>query len=336
MALGEKKSVLMETDIGELVPPKNHAEQHRGGGSDPITPDMVGAACRPNLLDNWCFLPGFVVNQRGQDSYPTDGIWLDRFHGQNAKGELTASGCTITKTSDDGTGLFFQISENNILARGKYTLTALYEYKSKVQLGTDTFDFSPGAHTDTNQIAVGGDWYVDMYMDFAHIQNGTYSVRVYNVDAAGGACTLIAVKLELGDTQTLAHLDENGNWVLNEYPNYAEQLARCQRYYQQIGNAGLQDYSTIGTGFVERAGDTACGVIPLAVPMRMCPVASMYGQTACSSAEQSTGITGVQTIYNSSPAQIGVQFSLDGSMPIGGAVYFWAHPNGGVRLSAEL
>ena len=38
-----------------------------------------------------------------------------------------------------------------------------------------------------------------------------------------------AAKLELGPTQTLAHQDENGNWVLNEIPDYGEQLARCQR-----------------------------------------------------------------------------------------------------------
>ena len=40
--------------------------------------------------------------------------------------------------------------------------------------------------------------------------------------------TLLAAKLELGDTQTLAH-KENGVWVLNEIPDYGEQLARCQR-----------------------------------------------------------------------------------------------------------
>ena len=40
---------------------------------------------------------------------------------------------------------------------------------------------------------------------------------------------IIAIKLELGDTQTLAH-KENGVWVLNEIPDFGEQLARCQRY----------------------------------------------------------------------------------------------------------
>lgn len=45
---------------------------------------------------------------------------------------------------------------------------------------------------------------------------------------------ILAVKLELGSQQTLAHQDENGNWVLNEIPDFEEQLARCQRYQRKI------------------------------------------------------------------------------------------------------
>jgi hypothetical protein len=44
--------------------------------------------------------------------------------------------------------------------------------------------------------------------------------------------TVKAVKLELGSVQTLAHQDANGAWVLNEIPDYGEQLRRCQRYYR--------------------------------------------------------------------------------------------------------
>lgn len=47
--------------------------------------------------------------------------------------------------------------------------------------------------------------------------------------APGAEITLLAAKLELGDTQTLAH-KENGVWVLNEIPDFGEQLRRCQRY----------------------------------------------------------------------------------------------------------
>jgi hypothetical protein len=46
----------------------------------------------------------------------------------------------------------------------------------------------------------------------------------------GQALDIVAVKLEFGDTQTLAHKDINGKWVLNEAPSYAEQYAICKQY----------------------------------------------------------------------------------------------------------
>ena len=52
--------------------------------------------------------------------------------------------------------------------------------------------------------------------------------KTFTVTAQGK--TIRAVKLELGTQQTLAH-QENGVWVLNEIPNYVEQLRRCQRFY---------------------------------------------------------------------------------------------------------
>ena len=55
-----------------------------------------------------------------------------------------------------------------------------------------------------------------------------------------GTSTLKAAKLELGTAQTLAHQDENGNWQLNEIPDYGEQLARCQRYFRRIRRSYLR------------------------------------------------------------------------------------------------
>ena len=43
--------------------------------------------------------------------------------------------------------------------------------------------------------------------------------------------TILAVKLELGTQQTLAH-KENGVWVLNEIPKFGDQLMQCYRYAQ--------------------------------------------------------------------------------------------------------
>lgn len=47
---------------------------------------------------------------------------------------------------------------------------------------------------------------------------------------------LLAAKLEIGPTQTLAHR-EGDKWVLNEVPEYGEQLRRCQRYFRRIAPA---------------------------------------------------------------------------------------------------
>lgn len=47
---------------------------------------------------------------------------------------------------------------------------------------------------------------------------------------------MIAAKLELGDTQTLAH-KENGVWVLNEIPDFGEQLRRCE-FYRRVSASG--------------------------------------------------------------------------------------------------
>ena len=57
------------------------------------------------------------------------------------------------------------------------------------------------------------------------------------------AIQIQAVKLELGSEQTLAHnegTEENPVWVLNEVPDYGEELRKCQRYYQLFRTASLR------------------------------------------------------------------------------------------------
>ena len=66
------------------------------------------------------------------------------------------------------------------------------------------------------------------------------NTRIDIVNDSTNEIELKAVKLELGSQQTLAHQDENGNWVLNEIPDYGEQLARCQRYFQLYSSADIR------------------------------------------------------------------------------------------------
>lgn len=64
-------------------------------------------------------------------------------------------------------------------------------------------------------------------IDAVYTQNGERGQLIIETHSP---IKIKAVKLELGSQQTLAH-QENGVWVLNEIPDYGEQLRRCQRYY---------------------------------------------------------------------------------------------------------
>ena len=80
---------------------------------------------------------------------------------------------------------------------------------------------------------------------------------------------LVAVKLELGSQQTLAH-QENGVWVLNELPDYGEELSKCMRYLQVLS----APYDTSGNGVAIGYANNTVDLwvpIPLAVPMRISP-----------------------------------------------------------------
>ena len=71
------------------------------------------------------------------------------------------------------------------------------------------------------------------------------STKTYTITATGQ--TIKAAKLELGSEQTLAH-QENGVWVLNEIPDYGQELAKCQRYF----------YRWNGTFFVPTFSNGEC------------------------------------------------------------------------------
>ena len=73
--------------------------------------------------------------------------------------------------------------------------------------------------------------------------------------------TAVAAKLELGSTQTLAH-KEGDKWILNEIPDFGEQLRSCQRYFLKL------EKSTIGVvSGIENIGGSI--VYPIYFPTTM-------------------------------------------------------------------
>ena len=97
----------------------------------------------------------------------------------------------------------------------------------------------------------------------------TYDSASKTVTVTADGKKLVAVKLEIGPQQTLAH-QEDGAWVLNEIPDYGEELTKCMRYLQIISTP----YDTSGNGVAIGYANNTVDLwvpIPLAVPMRISP-----------------------------------------------------------------
>lgn len=104
-----------------------------------------------------------------------------------------------------------------------------------------------------------------LFSGSGNLMSGNHKFSIYL--GAGAKIKLTAVKLELGDTQTLAH-NENGVWVLNEIPDFGEQLRRCQRY-------AVDDNYHTTVGQLNYDGDTYCISVQFPCVMRTTPVITL-------------------------------------------------------------
>lgn len=178
-----------------------------------------------NLLYNWYFVN--PVNQRGLSIYNISNsrkISIDRWYGydggQAGKIEVTSGGVSITKSSG-GDGIYFSQKLEQDLTGETATFTVL----------TSTGTLFTGSAVIANDVAFISAW--PNIRGSALIENGRTVIQIYVYAAS---LTIKAVKLELGTEQTLAH-QENGQWVLNEIPDYGQELAKCRRYYSVIKNS---------------------------------------------------------------------------------------------------
>ena len=183
--------------------------------------------CNPNLLDNWYF--GNPVNQREQTSYTgTNTYTIDRWMTDNT---VTVVDGNIKVKRTGYAALFYQYLEDSLVdvIAGK---VVTYSALTTSGLMTVTTKLPPSKSSDWNtDDAVQGDLVLDTVKSGA----GKIYIRFTSV-VDGTEATIKAVKLELGPQQTLAH-QENGVWVLNEIPDYGEQLRKCQRYLRPAGYA---------------------------------------------------------------------------------------------------
>lgn len=198
---------------------------------------------RPNLLDNWYFGKGFPVNQRGQYIYASAGYSVDRWKivGSTTSVTVSASFLRISKSTDAGGEMLVQFVDNQDSLVGKtVTISALFYDGSFLQ---STVNIPAEIPSGTQSIApIGVQNGIGLYL---RAISGKLAISFYAIStyAAETNLDIIAVKMELGPTQTLAH-EENGTWVLNEIPDYDSELSKCQRYLR-IVNYNSENYTSV-------------------------------------------------------------------------------------------
>lgn len=185
--------------------------------------DTKAFPCNPNLFPNWYF--GNPVNQRGQTNYTGDSSYsIDMLKLVHNMGLSVQSNGIVFSTVNNNDGAYAS------LVSGDSVLTADVFGGTMSVLTADGNLYSQEVKNipeNILNIAEGVDFYSDREKQYA-----TLGVRL-----APGATSpvILAVKLELGPEQTLAHQDADGKWVLSEIPDYGEQLLKCQRYLRPAG-----------------------------------------------------------------------------------------------------
>lgn len=199
-------------------------------GANETVQQVVGS--NPNLLDNWNFAD--PINQRGQTAYTSGGYTIDRWYGEGDYRSVCVNDDFITlRNSETGGGNAWlaQFIENPWEIAGR-NLTASILFRTDLSECVLEMNSSEG-HTAITLPATDGKWMLVTH-NFSLADTVTqYRYTVFVKENAIGSIDIKAVKLELGSEQTLAR-QENGVWVLNEIPDYGEQLLRCQRYFQRF------------------------------------------------------------------------------------------------------
>lgn len=270
---------------------------------DALAPEVEELSFRPNLLDNWYFVR--PVNQRGFSSETgRSGYFIDRWKKSvyDTTTVSVGSGVTLDNSATDGTSSIRQIRET-VLPGGTYALSVcLAECSGTCRISVDN------AAEDTASAVIASKTITTAGVHSLTVTSG--SIKQVRISALAGAkIRIIAVKLELGSTQTLTRQNASGGWALNEIPNYGLQLEICRRYYQRIRTYGTY---ALPLAFGHMASTTAGRVaLPLPTPLRDVPTMTASGvKFAVKSISSSVTLTATPTVFLALGNIIHLSFTL--------------------------
>lgn len=284
----------------------------------------------PNLLDNWYF--GNPVNQRGKTSYTANEYSIDRWYNQ---GDIFSVGEGFVQLDSISPACvwrqYIPPDLHQALTGRTVTFSVLAEGDLPNWAITDTSGFV-ATHKDVSFV---GNLASFTFIVSEYTQLGGLGVFC---NAAGKTLRIIAAKLELGSTQTLAHL-ENGNWVLNEIPKYEDVLSNCQRYAFNVVNSD-DNYEILGGGFATSTSQFFC-FIPTPVTLRGKPTVKYSGSfRAVRNTSAGAGIViNAMVVDHASNNGVSVICTNANSFEVGEFYTLWCVPGEGTNsliFSADL
>lgn len=236
----------------------------------------AGRVSNPNLLDNWYLAA--PINQRNQPEYRGGPEYWQSVYGIDrwtsaAIVSLTPDGIHCTADSYEPR-LIQYIEPYRFLSGQTYTISVLFANKTLltasgvVDLTAAEYTYYFGVSGDACGISLSSD---------------TEKKVAFTVGGdAGASITPVAVKLELGAVQTLAH-KEGAAWVLNDPPpDKALELLKCCRYYYSSMYSGISTRN-LHVFQLQEASDVLTVNVSFPVPIRTNPTVTIFsgdGQTA--------------------------------------------------------
>lgn len=216
--------VILDTDKNNAFIQNADTNTYLENRFSSLKPSDIGAATNPHLEDNWYFAN--PVNQRGNTEYnrtsiSNKGVYtIDRWRSRNGKGNVAlVEGGILIECSATDYHLYFEQDIIPTLAEKILVLSFLIddvEGEGYVQA-----HYLDGGFNTAKRLAKG------LVTSVIPAGKSVDRILIQLNKATNAKVKLRAVKLEYGTVQTLAHQDASGNWVLNDVPNYAEELLKC-------------------------------------------------------------------------------------------------------------
>ena len=325
---------LVDQRGGYVVPPGvNYYESTEGGTAAGTTDSYVKVTPTPNVANSGMLTIGgttyYCAWSKAVRGYTGAGYGIDRWYryGNGGATLITDDGIQIINDGTTTTGVIQKKPAAELEARRTYTLSALVKVVEDESVQTaNNIALSYGNSNDGNsgsfwvpRLANGSDFELISYtFTLPESTDGLYNFRIRSQAVAKISYIVKGMKLELGTEQTLAH-QENGKWVLNEIPNYAETLAKCQRYQFKLDSK--TGTNVFGTSYAKGEASAMC-FVPTPVSMRANSTVTfenvgLYGVGG----ESFSAARKVSSITDAIKAENGIRFAAAASNLTTGSTY---------------